>query len=670
MPGTGQTSQSQALTVPPRGDIGQILLRLGAVTAPQLDECLKIQHSMAGQAHVPRLGEILLQKKYTTKEAIQKALSEQNKRVLLCPRCNIMVTVSLRADAIGYKCGKCETILIEPSPDRADDSIDSIIIVNSSLPVPPEVQEARKDPGKRFGKYIILAEIGRGGIGSIYRAWDVYLNQYVALKRIKPPPQGSGRALRHTRVASLMNEAHNAIKLRHPNIVSIYDIGRIDDEYYISMEYLDGRTMIDEIQDCKKAGKVSPFHDQPRKWLGVLYETAQALHYAHTRPVPTLHCDLKPANIMVTKEGRTCVLDFGLARQLGEIKVEQGIVSGTPSYMAPEQAAGRNDLLDARTDVYGLGAILYELLAGQPPFTGEVMDVLKRVQDEKPKAPSELAWGRDPATGSSRRMLLVPPELEALCMRCLSKDSAKRPLSSLIFAEEIAHTIGGGKRSLPKMPAATSFQQEIQGIAHSLGAKKGRWVPVLLMLFMMLLAAFGTWMLQPKLAGLFGGGSRVELAMKHLEDFRPDLVHAMDLEILKQPEYQEVTRRLDQISAFKQRLMEEIEAQNPYVQRLTIGPKVEKNVTLRRANAEHVMFMVGQQDPDTAAWSRFGPAGVHEMAKACKRLLDQAGNRYGLALYALTAGANGMARDLLQTLDRTQFAAPAAEYLKQLNEPK
>jgi len=663
-------SQTQSLTVPPRADIGQILLRLGSVTAAQLDECLKIQHSMAGQAHVPRLGELLVQKKYTTKEAVQKALAEQNKKVFLCPRCNIMVTVSLRADAIGYKCGKCETILIEPSPDRPDDSIDSIIIVSSSLPVPPEVQDARKDPTKRFGKYIILAEIGRGGIGAIFRAWDVYLNQYVALKRIKPPPQGSGRAVRHTRVASLMNEAHNAIKLRHPNIVSIYDIGRIDDEYYISMEYLDGRTMLDEVQESKKAGKVSPFHDQPRKWLGVLYETAQALHYAHTRPAPTLHCDLKPANIMVTKDGRTCVLDFGLAQQLGEIKVEQGIVSGTPSYMAPEQAAGRNDLLDARTDVYGLGAILYELLAGQPPFMGEVMDVLKRVQDEKPKAPSELAWGRDPSSGSSRRLLLVPPELEALCMRCLSKESPKRPATALLFAEETAHTIPARTPPLPKMQARAPLKVDFQDPAQSYGSKKGRWVPVLLMLFMMMLAAFGTWMLQPKLAGLFGGGSRVEIAMKHLEDFRPDLVNSMDAAILKQPEYQEVVRRLDHISAFKQRLMEEIEAQNPFVKRLPVGAKVEKNVTVRRATAEHVMFMVGQQDPDTAAWTRIGPAGVHEIAKECKRLLDSAGNRYGLALYALTAGVNGMARDLFKTLDRSQFAAQAAEYLKQLNEPK
>jgi serine/threonine-protein kinase len=652
--------------------MGQILLRNGAVTAAQLDECLKIQQSMTGQAHVPRIGELLLQKGYTTKEAIRDALAEQNKKVLLCTRCNIMVTVNLRPDAIGYKCGKCETILIEPSPDRADDSIDSMIIVASSAPIPPDVIEARKDPAKRFGKYVILGEIGRGGIGAIYRAWDVYLNQLVALKRIKPPPQGSGKAVRHTRVASLLNEAHNAIKLRHPNIVSIYDIGRIEDEYYISMEYLDGRTMLDEIQDCKKAGKVSPFHENPRKWLGVLYEVAQALHYAHTRPSPLLHCDLKPANIMVTGEGRACILDFGLARQLGEIKVEQGVVSGTPSYMAPEQAAGRNDLLDARTDVYGLGSILFEMLAGQPPFVGEVMDVLRRVQDEKPKAPSEFAWGRDAAAGSSRRMLIVPPELEALCMRSLSKDPQKRPQNALAFAEELANVAGGGKRSMPKLAAGTSLQHGIQTIGESLGSRRGRWVPILLMLFMMLLAASATLIFQSRIRGWFESGSTTEKAMKYLEEFRPDLVDSLGPDVLQRPEFAEILRRRDHIAIFKQQLMDRIDAANPYLGRLTIGSKVERNVTLLKARSDQVVFQVGQQVPDNAPWSKFGPPGILEMAKASTPklapLINSPANKFALALYAISANYPPMARELLRELEGTQFEGQAAEYLRQLNE--
>ena len=652
--------------------MGQILLRNGAVTPPHLEECLRIQQSMAGQAHVPRIGELLLQKGYTTKDAIRAALGEQGKKVLLCTRCNIMVTVNMRPDAIGYKCGKCETILIEPSPDRADDSIDSMIIVASSAPVPPEVIEARKDPAKRFGKYVILGEIGRGGIGAIYRAWDAYLNQVVALKRIKPPPQGSGKSVRHTRVASLLNEAHNAIKLRHPNIVSIYDIGRIEDEYYISMEFLDGRTMLDEIQECKKAGKVSPFHENPRKWIGVLYETAQALHYAHTRPTPLLHCDLKPANIMVSEDGRACILDFGLARQLGEMKVEQGVVSGTPSYMAPEQAAGRNDLVDPRTDVYGLGSILYEMLGGQPPFIGEVMDVLKRVQDEKPKAPSELAWGRDAASSSSRRMLIVPPELEALCLRSLSKDPQKRPQTALAFAEELANVAGGGKRSMPKLPVSGQLQHGMADLADSLGARRGKLVPILLVIFLMILAASATFVFYPKIRAWSDSGSSTEKAQKHLADFRPDLVDSLDPEVLKRPEFAEILRRRDHIALFKQQLMDRIEASNPYLSKLSIGSKVERNVTLMKAREDGVIYVIGQQVPDNAPWSRFGPTGIKEMAgwrtEKIGALLDSAGNRFALALYALSAGSPGIARDLLKDLKGSQFEAQAAEYLRQLNE--
>ncbi len=494
----------------------------------------------------------------------------------------------------------------------------------------------------------------------------------MALKRIKPPPQGSGKAVRHTRVASLLNEAHNAIKLRHPNIVSIYDIGRVEDEYYISMEFLDGRTMLDEIQECKKAGKVSPFHENPRKWLGILYETAQALHYAHTRPAPLLHCDLKPANIMVTADGRACILDFGLARQLGEMKVEQGVVSGTPSYMAPEQAAGRNDLVDPRTDVYGLGSILYEMLSGQPPFIGEVMDVLRRVQDEKPKAPSELAWGRDTAAGSSRRMLVVPPELEALCMRSLSKDPQRRPQTALAFAEDLANVAGGGKRSMPKLAVAGSIPAGMREIAESLGAKSGRWVPILLVVFLMLIAASATLIFQARIREWFVGGSSTEKAMKYLEEFRPDLVDSLPPDQLKRPEFSEILRRRDHIAIFKQQLIDRIGATNPYLGRLSIGNTIARNVTLLRARDEGVMYVIGQQVPDNAAWSKFGPTGIREMAMSrtdkLPPLLDAPGNKFALALYALSANYAPMARELLKDLKGSQFEGQAAEYLRQLNE--
>ncbi|HYF00818.1 MAG TPA: protein kinase, partial [Planctomycetota bacterium] len=356
-------------TAPEKLDLGQILVRDGLLKPEQLEECLRLQAEMAGlhAGPVPRLGELLVEKGYVTREAIQKALSEQSKTILFCPRCNVLLNVDTRPDAVGYSCGRCEGPLQTPPAGVTEKTTDSSVIINSVLPVPPEVMALREDPHRRFGKYIILEQIGRGGIAEVWRAWDTYLHQYVALKRIQSL-SATDQDDRNSRVASLLNEAHNAIRLRHPNIVSVYDVGRVGREYYISMEYLDGQSMYDALVEAREAKALTPFHRDARKWLEVMFQVCHAVHYAHTRPIPTLHCDLKPGNIFITKEGRVCVLDFGLARQLGGFHEEFGAIVGTPAYMAPEQATGKDDQIDARTDVYGLGAVMYELLAGRPPF--------------------------------------------------------------------------------------------------------------------------------------------------------------------------------------------------------------------------------------------------------------------------------------------------------------
>jgi hypothetical protein len=337
--------------------------------------------------------------------------------------------------------------------------------------------------------------------------------------------------------------------------------------------------------------------------------------------------------------------------------------------MAPEQAAGRNDLVDARTDVYGLGSILYEMLAGQPPYVGEVMDVLKRVQEERPKAPSELAWGRDASSASSRRMLVVPPELEALCMRALSKDLSKRPQTALAFAEDLAN-VAGGKRALPK--TLPTGQLQIHDLAESLGSKRGRWVPILLVVFLMLLAASATFVVFTKYRGASDITVSGDKAMKHLEEFRPELVgDTLGPDALKRPEFSEILRRRDQMVIFKQQLIDRIEATNPYIAKLSIGSKVEKNVTLMKARDDGITFVIGNQVADFAPWTRFGPTGIREMALHSEKLpplLNQPGNKFALALYALSANYPAMARDLFKELRGTQYEPQAAEYLRELNE--
>jgi serine/threonine protein kinase len=160
---------------------------------------------------------------------------------------------------------------------------------------------------------------------------------------------------------------------------------------------------------------------------------ASAVHYAHTRPTPIIHCDLKPANILIDAQEQVHILDFGLARKATGKREGNGEIVGTPSYMAPEQASGQVDQIDARTDVYALGAILYEMLAGRPPFVGEPIDVICCVIDRQPDAPSRVL--RETA---NRELPRIPPSLEALCMRCLKKDRDERPATMAEFVSLLA----------------------------------------------------------------------------------------------------------------------------------------------------------------------------------------------------------------------------------------
>jgi serine/threonine protein kinase len=509
---------------------------------------------------------------------------------------------------------------------------------------------------QHIGSYEVLRVLARGGMAVVYLARQPTLDRDVALKRLHLETGDPTVAQRFVR------EARLAAGLDHPNVVTLYDFFEDDGVAYIAMEYVSGGSL------RRLVGRL----DLPQVF-SVLEGILAGLSHAESRGIA--HRDLKPENVLVTNGGTIKIADFGIARAYNALTsslTADSATIGTPSYMAPEQAAGRNDLLDARTDVYGLGSILFEMLAGQPPFVGEVMDVLRRVQDEKPKAPSEFAWGRDAAAGSSRRMLIVPPELEALCMRSLSKDPQKRPQNALAFAEELANVAGGGKRSMPKLAAGTSLQHGIQTIGESLGSRRGRWVPILLMLFMMLLAASATLIFQSRIRGWFESGSSTEKALKYLEEFRPDLVDSLGKDVLQQPEFAEILRRRDHIAIFKQQLMDRIDSANPYFGRLTIGSKVERNVTLQKARSDQVVFQVGQQVPDIAPWSKFGPTGILEMAKAStpklKPLIDSPANKFALALYAISANYTPMARDLLRDLNGTQFEGQAAEYLRQLNE--
>jgi WD40 repeat protein/serine/threonine protein kinase len=290
-------------------------------------------------------------------------------------------------------------------------------------PLRPMIQAAQGVPAPRaFGDYEELEEIGQGGMGVVYQAHQRSLHRRVALKMI-----GSGPWARPAEVQRFRNEAEMVAHLDHPHIVPIYEVGEHDGQLYFSMKLL---------EDGSLATHRARFEKDCRSAARLLATVARAVHYAHQRGI--LHRDLKPSNILLDAEGRPYVTDFGLAKRVDMDKgvTLTGYPLGTPGYMAPEQAApaARADSplkprkgLSATTgtDVYGLGAILYWLLTGRPPFEGSsVLETLEQVCGQEPVPPS---WTNPP----------VDRDLETICLKCLQKEPERRYGSAEALAEDL-----------------------------------------------------------------------------------------------------------------------------------------------------------------------------------------------------------------------------------------
>jgi TolB-like protein/predicted Ser/Thr protein kinase/Flp pilus assembly protein TadD len=264
-----------------------------------------------------------------------------------------------------------------------------------------------------FGDYELLEEIGRGGQGVVYRARQKSLNRTVALKVI-----GLGQWATQAHLKRFRREAESAANLDHPCIVPIYDVGEREGSCYFSMKFIDGG-QLDEV--TKRTPILS------RNAAELIAKLARTVHYAHEHGI--LHRDIKPGNILVDAKGEPHLTDFGLARLL-ETKstvTHTMDVLGTPSYMAPEQASGHNEQLTSATDVYGLGAVFYQLLTGHPPFAGRTTyETVRLVLEAEPRQPR--LWNPK-----------IDRELSTICLKCLEKDPKRRYSSALALAEDLEH---------------------------------------------------------------------------------------------------------------------------------------------------------------------------------------------------------------------------------------
>src|SRR5262245_35410782 len=277
---------------------------------------------------------------------------------------------------------------------------------------------AAATPGaSRIGGYELRGVLGRGGMGVVHRARQLSLNRPVALKMIRAGLWAGGDEVRRFK-----NEAEAIANLDHPQIVTIHEVGEHSGQHYFSMKLVEGPSLAERLEE---------YAAKPREAAKLVAEVARAVQHAHQRGI--LHRDLKPSNILLDREGRPHVTDFGLAKKLegnGTLSVSGSIV-GTPQYMSPEQASGSRQAITTATDVYGLGALLYAALTAQPPFQSDsVLETLEQVRETAPTPPS----------GVNRK---VPRDLEVICLRCLEKDPKRRYDSAAALAEELERYLRG-----------------------------------------------------------------------------------------------------------------------------------------------------------------------------------------------------------------------------------
>jgi serine/threonine protein kinase len=314
----------------------------------------------------------------------------------VCPRCERSFNAFATGETIDLSARPTAEPAQQPPPEGSPESPAAGIV------------------GQQFHEYRIIDELGRGGMGVVYKAVQETLERQVALKVIL-----AGEAAGADAVQRFLREAVTAAKLRHPNIVTVYELDVLDGVYYYTMEYIEG-------QDLGRLIAAGPV--PPRRAVILALKVARALAHAHSKGV--VHRDLKPGNIILDEAGEPMITDFGLALDLERHGRSSAYTAGTPWYMAPEQIADTKEPVGPACDIYALGVVLFEMLTGRVPFDApKVEDVFEAIAKNEPPDPCALRPGLD-------------KRVAAICLRCLRKKPEERYSSASALAADLAAWLG------------------------------------------------------------------------------------------------------------------------------------------------------------------------------------------------------------------------------------
>jgi eukaryotic-like serine/threonine-protein kinase len=336
------------------------------------------------------------------------------KHVLGCDRCAMLLDAILGKDPLLQQLPALRDS--DPRNDKAAEALVRRLLKVKIEPAPSRSPNSPDDVPE-FPGYIIVEVLGRGGQSVVYKAHQPRLDRFVALKTISLTRAGDPEDR-----SRFEREAKAVAQLKHPNVVQIHDIGEHRGDSYLSLEFVDGTNLAKRIAGVPQRASAS---------ARMVETLARAMHVAHGHGI--VHRDLKPGNILLTVDGVPKIADFGLAKRLQADSdlTHTGNILGTPSYMSPEQAAGRNRDVGPASDIYALGAILYELLTGRAPFLGATSwEVISQVLGDEPVPPRRL----QPS---------VPRDLETICLKCLAKDPAKRYADAEDLADDLARQTAG-----------------------------------------------------------------------------------------------------------------------------------------------------------------------------------------------------------------------------------